>query len=403
MVKFTKKVFFWSFVSNAPFWAMYGLLPFILYDLGASAFQITLLVSLKPIVSLLSVYWSAHVHNRPDRIVPNLMWSTILSHIPFFFFPWISSPWYVIAAASAYMMLERGAKPAWMELLKRNLESSERQTFFSKVATTSYLSSGVFPIFFGLLMDFHSGSWRWIFPCASLIATLPILLQRRLVIENLDKQDIVEEKTKLWKRFKEPWVNSWSLLKKHADFRYFQIGFFLGGAGIMIMQPALPEYFMEHLNLSYTELAVALTMCKGIGFSLTSSRWAKLMDRVNIFTLAAWVPFVMVLVAFFMIGAKFWAPAFYLAYLLYGVMQAGSELTWHLSGLNFAEKSDSSIYTSVSVVLVGVRGLFAPSLGLWVMSMYGTMSPISAGALLCLASFFCMFLKAEKKSPAEIY
>src|SRR5690606_33776186 len=117
---------------NAPFWAMYGLLPFILYDLGASPFQITLMVSLKPIVSLLSVYWGAHIHNRPDRIVANLISTTFLSHLPFLLFPWINDPWYLIAAASIYMMLERGAKPAWMELLKRNLESKDRESFFSK-------------------------------------------------------------------------------------------------------------------------------------------------------------------------------------------------------------------------------------------------------------------------------
>ena len=399
-IKFTKRVFFWSFVSNAPFWAMYNILPFILYELGASAFQITLMVSLKPMVSLLSVYWGAHIHNRPERIVPNLISTTLLSHLPFVFLPWINNPWYIIAAASVYMMLERGAKPAWMELLKRNLESTDRQNFFSKVASTSYLSSGVFPILFGILMDGKPGSWRWIFPIVSLISIIPIFLQRKLVIQQIEGtiEDVVS--IPWWRQMSAPWIKSWELIQENGDFRLFQIGFFLGGAGVMIMQPALPEYFMEHLHLSYTELLVALTLCKGIGFALTSPSWARWMNRVNIFSLGSLVPFVMIIVALLMIGAKFWTPMFYLAYLFYGIMQAGSELTWHLSGLNFAKEKDSSLYTGVSVVLVGVRGLFAPALGLWAMSSFGTMSPMIAGALLCLASTLVMLSKAQKSKQA---
>lgn len=393
-VKFTKKVFFWSFVSNAPFWAMYNILPFILFELGGSPFQITLMVSLKPIVSLLSVYWGAYVHNRPDRIVPSVISTTFLSHAPFLLLPWIHNPWYIIAIASLYMMLERGAKPAWMELLKRNLETEDRQNFFSKVCSASYLSSGIFPIFFGMCMDSFPGSWRYLFPAVSLISLIPIALQRRLEILNQDKGAPLKPLS--WsKQMREPWIKSWQLMQDEG-FRLFQIGFFLGGAGVMIMQPALPEYFMDHLGLSYTKLLTALTLCKGVGFALTSPTWAKWMNRVNIYSLAALVPFVMILVALSLLGAKLFQPAFYLAYILYGVMQAGSELTWHLSGLTFADKKDSSIHTSVSVVLVGVRGLFAPSLGLWAMSSFGTLSPIALGAWLCLASTLVMFSRATK-------
>ena len=398
--RYTKKVFFWSFVSNAPFWAMYGLLSFILFDLGASPFQITLMVSLKPIVSLFSVYWGAHIHNRPDRIVRNLISTTFLGHLPFFFLPWIHDPWYLIMAASIYMMLERGAKPAWMELLKRNLESKERESFFSKVATASYLSAGLLPTLFGVVMDTVPGSWKWIFPASSLLSVLPILLQRKLTIAPGPEEAPVE-KISLWNQTKDPWIKSWNLIKEHGPFRIFQIGFFLGGAGIMIMQPALPQYFMEQLHLSYTELAVALTFCKGVGFALSSSTWAKWMHKVNTFTSASLVPFVMILVCVALLFAKLWLPAFYVAYLLYGAMQAGSELTWHFAGLTFADKKDSSLYTSVSVVLVGIRGLFAPALGTLLMGLYGTVSPLMAGALLCLASTLVMLAQTRKPQQVE--
>lgn len=51
----------------------------------------------------------------------------------------------------------------------------------------------------------------------------------------------------------------------------------------MVMQPALPAFFLGELNLSYTTLAIALAACKGIGFIFTSRLWAGLLDKLNIF------------------------------------------------------------------------------------------------------------------------
>jgi hypothetical protein len=52
-----------------------------------------------------------------------------------------------------------------------------------------------------------------------------------------------------------------------------------------------------------------------------------------------------------------------MAYLLYGAMQAGSELSWNLSGPILARNEDSWIYSSVNVASVGIRGCIAPLLG----------------------------------------
>ncbi len=120
--KRTAHAFIWTSFLKAPFWGMYALLIFILSkDLQATYLQITCLIALKPLVSLLSPYWSALVHNRPDRLRSNIIFATLLGHLPFFFFPFIDNPWYVVAAGAIFLMLKRGIIPAWMEILKRHL------------------------------------------------------------------------------------------------------------------------------------------------------------------------------------------------------------------------------------------------------------------------------------------
>jgi uncharacterized membrane protein len=89
----TKQAFIWTNSFKAPFWAIYGLLMFIMKkDLNASNFQITCFIALRPIVSLLAPYWSALVHKRPDRLRSNLILATIVSHLPFFFFQSLITP-----------------------------------------------------------------------------------------------------------------------------------------------------------------------------------------------------------------------------------------------------------------------------------------------------------------------
>ncbi len=102
----TRLAFVWTSVLNTPFWAIFNLLPFILYkDLHATPIQITAIIILKPAVSLFALYWSALIEKRKDRLLSNLIWARVLSHLPFFFFPFVDNPWFFIASFGFYMML----------------------------------------------------------------------------------------------------------------------------------------------------------------------------------------------------------------------------------------------------------------------------------------------------------
>lgn len=160
-----------------------------------------------------------------------------------------------------------------------------------------------------------------------------------------------------------PWKNAWDLLIQRPDFARYQVGFMLGGSGLIIMQPALPVFFMDTLDLSYTELAIALTLCKGIGFVTTSSTWAKILNRLDIYRFNSWVTLLACCFPLCLIAAQVHLVWLYLGYILYGIMQAGSEMSWNLSGPLFAKEEDSSVYSSVNVMTVGLRGCFVPAIG----------------------------------------
>lgn len=83
----TRAAFLWTWICNTPFWAMYNMLPFILYkDLHATPVQVTVIIALKPLVSIFSMYWSAWIEKRKDRLIPNVIAAGIIGHLPFFSF-----------------------------------------------------------------------------------------------------------------------------------------------------------------------------------------------------------------------------------------------------------------------------------------------------------------------------
>jgi hypothetical protein len=391
----TRAAFLWTHILRAPFWAIYNLLLFILYkDLKASPFQIALFIALKPVVSLFSVYWSARIHRRPDRLRSNIIWAGTIGYLPFLFFPFFYQSWFVIFASALFMTMHRGVVPAWMEIFKRNLPGTSKQRIFSYGSIVSYIIGSILPLVIGPMLDHYALSWRWIFVIAALLGLVAIMLQIRIPI-NLE--EIREERPKWVTHFFSPWKNSIRLLISHPNFRAYQIGFMLfGGCGLMILQPAFPRFFMDVLGLSYTELSIALNLCKGIGFVLTSQVWANSMHRTDIFRFSTVVTCLGSLFPLILLCAQIHNFWIYAAYLIYGVMQAGSELSWHLSGPIFANKEESSQFSGVNVLTVGVRGCAIPQLGTLLCLFAPSSFILLLGAASCLTGAAWMLIYRKK-------
>ena len=162
------------------------------------------------------------------------------------------------------------------------------------------------------------------------------------------------------------------------------------------MQPALPSFFCDQLQLSYTELMIALAICKGIGYALTSRIWAHWMDRLSIYRFSSFVTILAGLFPLALMMGKIEVLWVYMAYLLYGVMQAGSEMSWNLAGPIFSQEEDSSAYSSVNLVTVGVRGCMIPFVGGYLFGVISASSVLLLGGVLCaLASL--QLSRADKR------
>ena len=108
------------------------------------------------------------------------------------------------------------------------------------------------------------------------------------------------------------------------------------------------------------------------------------MNRVDIYHFSALVTLLAALFPLGLLAANWHISWLFAAYLGYGIMQAGSELSWNLSGTIFSKHEDSSIFTGINVVMVGVRGCVAPPLGSLLLTIWGPVAVLLLGGLFCV-------------------
>lgn len=383
---------------DTPFWGLFNLLPFILYkDLHATPFQLGLIITLKPLVSILSSYWSTRVSQTPGCLVSSIIAARWIAFLPFLAFPFVHSAWYVIACFGLFMFMQVGMMPAWMELLKQNAPAKIREKVFSYAQAFGYLGGGMLPFAIGWILDEWSGSWRLMFVATAIGALCSYFWQRRVLLRPTPLP--TSEFSIPTHPLLQPWKSALELLKRRPDFTKFQIGFMIIGSGLMVIQPALPVFFVDGLQLSYAEMGVAIALCKGIGFACGSPLWVKWIQRVNIFHFGSIIAVLAALFPLLLMAAQGQVVWLYLAYLVYGLMQSGNELSWNLSGPMFAKNEDSSPFSSVNVIAVGVRGIFIPSLGAFCLAEFGSPTVIVLSGILCLLAAWRMALYSRQSQP----
>lgn len=403
LAKRTQAAYLFVRILGTPGWSLICMLAFILYKHALlTPFQAALVIALKPTSALLAPYWSQAIYQKTHKVATNLIWANILRHIPFVFTPFFHSSWFMIASFGLYMTLTRAMVPAWMEMLKCNLPIKRREEIVSYGTTIDFVGTALLTILMGVLLDRYPPYWPLLFAISSFLGMLSTSLLIRIpftqkVIEDANPIDSVK-KTSFYERIIKPWRSVWRLLKNDRGFAIFQIGFMLGGGGLMMMHPALPQLFIDTFKLSFTNLSLAVAFCKGIGVACTSPIWTGLFRKINFYALCALVTFFAALFPFLLIATSLHLSFLYLAYICYGIMQAGSELSWHMSALVFAKEQDSSFHSITNVLTVGIRGCFIPFIGSMLLPQIHPIGVILLGAILCISA--SLFYLASLRSSA---
>lgn len=381
-VRLTKRVLFISNILQEPFVALNLMLDVILSAyFGASALQISILITLRPLLAVLAFYWGSILHFRPNLLRFSLVSATMLATSFFLFAPLASSIWYFIVAESFFVLFWRAANPAQMEILKLNIAHGVREKIFSQALSLSYASGIIIGPILGLILKLYPDHWKELFASVAILYSASAILKSYFHVPD----EILAAKPtpiSLKEQLITPWKESLRLLKTNKVFAHFQLGFFIAGSGLMFAKPSIPG-FLNHSTLSFFEIFSLFTLLEGLGFILTSSFWARYLPKNGLIGTSCLVPVLFSLQPLFLILSAISPIFIFMAYFFYGVAQAGSRLVWNLSGPMLCGNDSSSLYTSVNILAIGIRGCFVPLLGAACTQIFGPEASL-------LVSFACM-------------
>jgi hypothetical protein len=386
-ISHTRQTLFLANILQEPFIAFNLLFDVILSrHFDASAIQISLLTTLRPLLAVFAFYWGSLLLFKPNLLRPSLVVATAFATSFFLFAPWYDNIGYFILAEGCFVLFWRATTPAQMEILKLNVPKGSREPLLASAFRLSRILGMVIGPLLGLFLQFYPHLWKELFCTLAFCYALSALLKGRFLVPSSQP---TPHQTVAFKEFIiKPWIDSWHLLKKNRSFMKFQIGFFIAGSGLMFAKPSIPSLF-EHLNLSFFQIFTLFTLLEGLGYVLTSALWAKHLATKGLHTTSCFVIVCFAMQPLFLLTPWFWC--LFPAYFFYGAAQAGSQLVWNLSGPLLCGNESSTQYSSVNILAIGVRGCFVPLLGGLFSALFGPHLALAFSLVFMIAGSLYLF------------
>lgn len=375
-------------LSSEPLIAIYSMIPFILRkEIGATTWQIVLFSTLSPVLAVFSFYWGAWLTHRQNKLLPNLVGAYVLARLPFLFFPWIDSFAAMFVCCCVYQIFSRASAPALMEILKIKIGKNTREHVFSLYYAWSVIEGMIIGLLLSQILDFSHHNWRIVFLVCALISLSSVILQARLKIpQQTDSVPLKPTRNAMMHPIRE----SFRLMRYRRDFALFQWGFMIGGFALMLTAPVRSIFIADSLPVSMADVALARCVFVGIGIAGSSLIWRKALELFGIQRLVVWILLGFGIFPLILLLASTHLAWFYLAHLLYGIVQGGSHLIWNLSGTIFAGEESSTPFTTVNVLMIGIRGAVGPVLGGLLCNSLGPVPVLLLGAGIALAGAWMM-------------
>jgi hypothetical protein len=214
------------------------------------------------------------------------------------------------------------------------------------------------------ILDADPESFRWMYVIATLVAATGIVSFSRIKVTGEKRHRVMERR--LSEQGETARVGFLQILKDDRNYASYQLHQFLGGTANMMMEAPLIYLVSRELQASYT-MSIAISMIIPFSISiLTLPGWARYLDHVHVAQFRArqsalWVMSQAMLCA----GGLFQSLGLLAAgRAVMGIARGGGSLAWQLGHNDFARSDNLSAYMGVHVTLTGIRGAFAPFLGI---------------------------------------
>lgn len=308
----------------------------------------------------------------------SLLWAHLMEgrhKMPFATVPWLVGRGFLVAVAltttpvpysliiSLSMLITTASSPAYAAIMKDVYPDRQRGRIMGYAR--------VLLAFFQIAATFISGillkvvGYRIIFPIGALFGVASALVFGRIKTSPPAKSEIAG-RTGFWRFL----VSAFRILRDDHGFRWFALSVVVFGFGSIAVSPLYPIFQVDRLHISYSQVAV-LTSVTNIVWMVSFIFWGRYIEKYG--SLQATVITVMLAILCpmnYFIAGLFSHPNFLMlipSAVLFGVTNAGIELAYFNTVLDFSDETTTSRYQALFAFLLGSRGMVAPFVGAAVM------------------------------------
>jgi len=405
-----KKTFILHIISQ--FFNGIALGIFILQDivlkktLGGSNLEVMMLMLFLHSSNLVSMYGSEIVnrsYNRAKSIITiGFVGNSCLLILPILEYRWFYILCLVLIAITNSLLLS-----IWSIVFKHNYTDSNRSKLFSYASSLQIAVLLVTTTIMGNYLDLNAGLYKIMFPAAGICGMITFYYLAKMVSLSMDDYKGRSDNARSYFTLNDykdiiamPGKTLVRILKYNRSFLRFEIYFFLYGMAFMILTPVVPVFLVDNLHLSYSPISFA----KGLVFHSALIVFTPLMGRYHgmgnpakfcgyVFLLLALYPVTLVSANYVNINTE---VIVYISYFFFGLAMSGVSIAWSLSSIYYSPKNEVSTYQAAHVTLTGIRGVFSPAIGYFVMNLFAIEYAFFLSAILFILSSVFMFIEARK-------
>jgi MFS family permease len=259
-----------------------------------------------------------------------------------------------IAASSLGLFFFALQVPLQTQIYRLNYPERTRGKLFALTATTRSLAAAVFGFVGGWLLGWRLDSYAWLLWAFALASAVSGFWTYGLPAMPWQMPEGSQHRL----------LSSWRWVKADRDFRTLLISWMIMGIGNLIAWSLFVEFLANprHGHSLPTSTVAWITGVVPVVFRVMFTYpWGLLFDRINFFVVRASlnVVFSIACLCYYCGGSLGWWVA---GMALFGIANAGGNVTWSLWVTKLAPKHAVAEYMSVHSFLTGLRGVVAPYL-----------------------------------------
>ena len=324
-------------------------------ELHAPETTIAVMTAAPFIGNLLSPLWARQMEGKGK--LPFVLGSWIPARALLFLMPLATFPWLFVGLVSGVQFIGTISTPAYTTLMRDIYPDRQRGRLMGYVRVAAQTFTFLATLTAGRLLD-HGISYRYLFPVAGLLgiaAAFSFSRVRPLVAQ----ASVVEGARRLSAR--EFLLDTLSILRENVGYRWFALSVFTYGFGNLMVIPLYALYQVDVLGITNTQIA-NLANFASLWAIAGSFFWGRFVDRHGAGR-SVLISILLITVSPLVYLMTRSVEGLFFASALAGFGFAGIELSYMQSILSYAEPGRAAQYQSLHSLLLGVRGVLAPLVG----------------------------------------